>query len=500
MPLFADASATELSVGSSIESLVRLFGIILALAIGEAFKQFVSDKAEKPEDRHIHWDRIFALVSFIFLVVPFFHGMARYFFETYREAVRPRPYAGYLLFDSGVFTVESILFFVLSRSLPRVQWRRFYLTVVLLLFLDIIWGAVEAHDVARLIVWWVIINFVALVLLGLVLFFQWKTESMRGAILCMVILIGRTIADYSYSFSYYFPPQPQARAANPSGERSMASPPKIYLAGPGVFLRDSEEFGREKRRICERHGLNGHYPSDNQLPIPDLLKTKGPRGTVLELSKNDEKGMDQCDVILADLTPCFSGLTNLQVLVRGQPWDKGTLLKQCPGLQEAFDRYPGLAELMIDFPEAGQLLTGQPDAGTVFEMGYMVAKSKRAFGEAAANAFAYSNSPLDYYTRMLIANAGNLPKRTSGVAANLVEEDINGMMVDRLDRTLHCNLMLDSPVIRFSGKEVHRPTINETRQFLEAARRQGRTDGMYRHLAVFERAVQHAAEVLKSRH
>lgn len=276
----------------------------------------------------------------------------------------------------------------------------------------------------------------------------------------------------------------------------MSKPLKVYLAGPGVFLRDSEQFGHEKTSICERYGLKAHYPTDNQLPIGTLLERKGPRGTALEISKHDEKGMDECDAILADLTPCFSGLTDLKLLVKGAEWNKGTLLKYCPGIRQAFEKYSDLADLMIDYPEAGQLLTGQPDTGTVFELGYMVAKSKREFGDEVTNAFAYSNSPLDYYTRLLIANGGYLPKRTQGVAANLVEEDINEMMVDRIDPTMHSNLMLDSPVIRYSGKEVHRSTIDETRLFLKEARAYGRKDGMYSYLGVFERAVQHAAEVL----
>jgi nucleoside 2-deoxyribosyltransferase len=281
------------------------------------------------------------------------------------------------------------------------------------------------------------------------------------------------------------------------GELAMRKLGKVYLAGPGVFLRDSDKFGRDKGRICKRHGLEPHYPTDNQLPIPQLLQTLGPRDTALEISKNDENGMDCCDVILADLTPCFSGVTHLTALVRGDTWDKDSLLKHCPGLGAAFERYPGLAELIIDFPEAGQLLTGQPDTGTVFELGYMVARSKYKFGVESVNAFGYSNSPVDYYTRMLIANSGKLPTRTHGVAANFVEEDINQMMVDRLDPTMHCNLMIDSPIIRCSKEPVHTPTIEETREFLRKARRRKCADGMYSYLGVFTRAVENAAAVLK---
>jgi len=206
--LFADVSGTEQAVRSSIESLRWLFAVVLALAIGEAFKQFVSDKAEKPEDSHIHWNRIWALVAFVLLVVPFSHGMARYFFETYQEAARPKPYARFLLVDTAVFTVEAILFFVLSRALPQTQWRRFYNTVIILLILDILWGSFTASTHAPRMWTWVIVNLCTVPLLAYFLHYYRARDSTTGMIACMAIIVCRTIADYALSFSFYFPPQP----------------------------------------------------------------------------------------------------------------------------------------------------------------------------------------------------------------------------------------------------------------------------------------------------
>ena len=197
-----------MSVRSSIESLGRLFSIVLALAIGEAFKQFVSDKAEKPEDRHIHWDRLCALVAFIILVVPFSHGMARYFHETYKEGARPNPYALYLSIDSVAFTVEAIFFFVLSRSLPRVQWRRFHLTVVCLLLVDILWGAFAAFSHAPRMWPWVFVNIIAVILLGIVLWAFSEKNSWHGLSFALLVVIARTAADYYTSQEFYFPPLP----------------------------------------------------------------------------------------------------------------------------------------------------------------------------------------------------------------------------------------------------------------------------------------------------
>lgn len=41
--------------------------------------------------------------------------------------------------------------------------------------------------------------------------------------------------------------------------------PKIYLAGPDVFLENSEEIGREKGRICRALGLEPIYPGDTEI-------------------------------------------------------------------------------------------------------------------------------------------------------------------------------------------------------------------------------------------
>jgi O-antigen/teichoic acid export membrane protein len=182
MILFAQvASPEELAIRNSIESLRTIFVIILALAIGEAFKQFVSDSAEKPEDRHIHWWRLPALLAFIVLVVPFSHGMARYFFDNYSAAARPKPYAPFLLFDT---------------------------IVIILLSIDIGWGAFTAWHHAPLMWRWVLVNGTIVPLLLLVLLYRRKHESLTGVVLCAILIVARSVADYWVSFEFYFPPQP----------------------------------------------------------------------------------------------------------------------------------------------------------------------------------------------------------------------------------------------------------------------------------------------------
>jgi nucleoside 2-deoxyribosyltransferase len=45
-----------------------------------------------------------------------------------------------------------------------------------------------------------------------------------------------------------------------SGDR-----PRVYLAGPEVFLPDAVEIGRHKQVLCEAYGLVGLFPLDNDI-------------------------------------------------------------------------------------------------------------------------------------------------------------------------------------------------------------------------------------------
>ena len=39
---------------------------------------------------------------------------------------------------------------------------------------------------------------------------------------------------------------------------------RVYLAGPEVFLSNAREIGVRKRAICERYGLVGVFPGDEE--------------------------------------------------------------------------------------------------------------------------------------------------------------------------------------------------------------------------------------------
>jgi hypothetical protein len=210
MLAYVIAAAVEKS-GSSVETLEKLFTIVLALAIGEAFKQAVRDKPLQEKQHRIIWDRTLALASFVFLVVPFYHGMARLFFDTYKAGKMPSPYAPHLIVDTAAFLVEAFLFFVLSRSLESDDWRFFYKTVCYLCGVDLLWAVIvlvlRRNTTIQPWIWidaGTVISPVSV--LGFAKSRKW--EARTGAIVCLGIIVVRTVIDYRLDFPFYFPPVP----------------------------------------------------------------------------------------------------------------------------------------------------------------------------------------------------------------------------------------------------------------------------------------------------
>ena len=75
---------------------------------------------------------------------------------------------------------------------------------------------------------------------------------------------------------------------------------RIYLAGPEVFLPNAREIGTQKRAICERHGLIGVFPTDEE-PSGDIPASASDRG--LAISRAMEQALRGCDAMIVNLTP-----------------------------------------------------------------------------------------------------------------------------------------------------------------------------------------------------
>lgn len=74
---------------------------------------------------------------------------------------------------------------------------------------------------------------------------------------------------------------------------------RVYLAGPEVFLPDSEAIGVRKIEVCRRHGLTGVYPGDTALDLSGLA----PRVAGQRIYGCNRDLMKGCDAVIANMTP-----------------------------------------------------------------------------------------------------------------------------------------------------------------------------------------------------
>lgn len=79
----------------------------------------------------------------------------------------------------------------------------------------------------------------------------------------------------------------------------MPSLPRVYLAGPEVFLPNAMAVGREKCRLCAEAGLEGVFPLDAALDLAGLSKLEAARRIALA----NEALIRSCDGLIANLTP-----------------------------------------------------------------------------------------------------------------------------------------------------------------------------------------------------
>ena len=111
--------------------------------------------------------------------------------------------------------------------------------------------------------------------------------------------------------------------------------PRVYLAGPEVFLPDARAIGAAKCRLAAEAGLEGAFPLDAQLNLDKLPPAEQARG----IAQANEDLMRRCDAVIANLTP-----------FRGVSMDSGTAFEV--GFMQALGRpLAGYTNVTADYAE-----------------------------------------------------------------------------------------------------------------------------------------------------
>lgn len=131
--------------------------------------------------------------------------------------------------------------------------------------------------------------------------------------------------------------------------------PRVYLAGPEVFLPDPMGAGRAKVAICAAAGLDGLFPLDAALDLSGLGKHMQARKIALA----NEGLMRSADAVIANLTP-----------FRGVSMDSGTAFEV--GFMRALGRPVfGYTNVVEDFAvrarayQAGMRIAGDCDRADI---------------------------------------------------------------------------------------------------------------------------------------
>jgi hypothetical protein len=178
------------------------FTIILALSLGEALKAFASDNPDHP----LFWNRLPALLTFLLVFFPFFQSMSQYFYITYlnpRTALKFNP--DFLVFDGVMYTLEAGCFFMMSRALVPHRWRRLYITVLILMLIDIGWAGLTYLRGVHVGGWLYIDAIVVAAILAMLWFEHGKPHSMRPSYVGLAVIATTTALSYWIERNMYFP-------------------------------------------------------------------------------------------------------------------------------------------------------------------------------------------------------------------------------------------------------------------------------------------------------
>ena len=193
----------------SVNNLQLLYTIVVSLAIAQTLRSLIEVISARGLTNFVeYYNHLFMFVSFIFIVVPFFHGANRYLDATYVTGERNASHYA-LLIDFIALFVEGLALFGLGMVINNLNV--FYSLLAGLLVLDIAWvgstsltGESEADKVPKFKKW-AAINAIAMAAILISVWSNlWPAELIKSIMLVLIVK-ARTIYDYVSVWGFYYP-------------------------------------------------------------------------------------------------------------------------------------------------------------------------------------------------------------------------------------------------------------------------------------------------------
>jgi hypothetical protein len=195
---------------NAVRSLISLYTVIIGVALSSAVFGLI-DPSEGLESVTLPTTLLF--VAFVATLFPFYHGALRHLDDAYLENDNPHIKDGALVVDFVLLFLHALAFVVLSRLLKSPG--HFAWVLIGVLAIDVVWGAFahfgsSSKGATTAESKWALINFVfvgaALIyLVGNDIYLVPMSEPVKLAVPIVVACLLRTIADYSFCRSFYFP-------------------------------------------------------------------------------------------------------------------------------------------------------------------------------------------------------------------------------------------------------------------------------------------------------
>lgn len=197
---------------NSVRNLQTLYSIVIGLGLLQSIRTFVGDPVGQIDIGVLPF-----FLSYLFILIPFYHGALRHLDATYIEGSAKGIKAGALMADFLLLFIEAILFLALSMLLTASVL--FSWVIVSLFFLDAVWGFLvhlafsdRADNLKKK--WspeseWARLNIITSAVLAIYVIFHPLLEhpsipyfGIGLAFICFV----RTVIDYMMTWDFYFPP------------------------------------------------------------------------------------------------------------------------------------------------------------------------------------------------------------------------------------------------------------------------------------------------------